>query len=908
MKYQNTILAIALILFSTPAWSDIFQGDPLLMTADSSGGGVAVVCDQQPSGRSAEMLDIFEGRTIYGLQISPLGKDLEGNLSGVKGKLDIAFSELGLTTTPSLNLDKAQLDLEFLPKNADALPLKNSYQMILPQNCQLQQAAVYENDSKLVVSASLWELMDELNRAALITHQAIYLHERQLGDKNAQRTRKIVAHLFSNKRIESIKTGIPADANECVAYNKYDKKDVAFKFYKFVNPQNELQDVLQFTEFRNLIPYTVTRAYTPKWSWPKSDGDLVLEVISELESFDQLYLRRSWSPSGDLLGYYLDEVSADYEIQCAKSTETDLAFLKIAGIPPFESIAVGGTRTMSYQIINSGKGTALHLSGLGLKEPFSFVGGAYPGTGGTCTGKLVPGAMCTVFVQFSPKSAGNYKDAFFVKYNDGTTPQEFGIEVDGLGVSPAVLQISNGPLYNFGTAPAGSSREQMFRVNNSGGAIATDIKEIPLAAPFKYKGGSYPGTNGTCGKFIEAGTSCNLYVVFEPDGIGSYSGTLELSYVSGSVTSTTARALQGAAVAPGLLTILQSEPYDFGTLATGSVINQTFTLKNTGGFAISTISGAGLAAPFSFAGGYFPGTGGSCFSFLAVGASCTVVLRFAPVALGVSNDSLDIQYFDGAKTQTTARAVIGVGASPALVVVSDGPTYNFGFVYPGNSISKTFTLTNTGTIAATKIASADLSFPFSYSGSTYPGTNGTCGQTLAAGASCTVVLEFNPDQIGAYEAQMSFQYDNGVKNAESVRPLNGKSGQPAELVMTAGTAIYDFGITPVGTEKFVEIYVVNTGGSAASKLGLTGSFTQPFFFVGGAFPGTGGTCGAVLEASDSCVLLVRFAPTATGEYAESLALAYNNGDTQQVVVQYFQGKATAPIVSPDPVSQKVSQQ
>ena len=85
----------------------------------------------------------------------------------------------------------------------------------------------------------------------------------------------------------------------------------------------------------------------------------------------------------------------------------------------------------------------------------------------------------------------------------------------------------------------------------------------------------------------------------------------------------------------------------------------------------------GLAAPFAFAGGTYPGTAGTCAGTLAGGASCTLVVDYAPVALGALTDTIDLNYNDGLVLQSATRDVTGTGANPALVGISDGPTYEF---------------------------------------------------------------------------------------------------------------------------------------------------------------------------------------------------------------------------------------
>src|SRR3569623_1823332 len=124
-------------------------------------------------------------------------------------------------------------------------------------------------------------------------------------------------------------------------------------------------------------------------------------------------------------------------------------------------------------------------------------------------------------------------------------------------------------------------------------------------------------------------------------------------------------------------------------MALGSSTDATLTITNTGSYQATAMSGGGLAAPFDFKGGTYPGTGGTCAASLAGLTSCTVVVTYSPTALGIQNSSIDLAYNDGAAAQTTSRPVTGTGLSPAVITLSDGPIYDFGTLPLGSVTDKT---------------------------------------------------------------------------------------------------------------------------------------------------------------------------------------------------------------------------
>src|SRR5687767_4887487 len=83
------------------------------------------------------------------------------------------------------------------------------------------------------------------------------------------------------------------------------------------------------------------------------------------------------------------------------------------------------------------------------------------------------------------------------------------------------------------------------------------------------------------------------------------------------------------AFAEALLTISDPLTYDFGTVVVGNTASKTFTVTNSGGSNATSVAGAALAAPFSYTGGTYPGTGGTCGNSIPRnGGTCTVSVTY----------------------------------------------------------------------------------------------------------------------------------------------------------------------------------------------------------------------------------------------------------------------------------------
>lgn len=856
--------------------------------ADSSGGGVAVVCrNSDDTIKSVELLDLYEGRIVYNLKIVKQGNDFQENLDAITLKLDTVFGDLKLKKAPSKNIGKAIKDMNLLQGDVSLAPVNDANVIVIPNNCDLEQIAHYKNNSILLINSNLWNMMDDLNKAALIAHEAVYLYQRELGDKTSQYSRKVVAHLFSDYPFESLVSGVPAKANDCLAHDASNVGNVAFKFFKFINPQNPQEEILQFTKFRGKFPYSITRVVTPLWPWPKEEGDLYLDVFSPIELYDQLYIRKSTAGNSQ---YYFDELLGDYQIKCSQSLDTQVkpAILTIDGAPTynFGTIAVGSKNTHTFTVTNTGATIATSVSGSGLASPFSFSGGSYPGTGGTCSASLDAGSSCTLVVTYSPATSSNDNDALDIAYFDGLTTQTTSKFVTGAATFPATLTISGGPIYNFGTVATGGSALKTFTVTNTGGLQATALSENGLAAPFGFSGGVYPGTGGTCGASLNAGATCSLVIQFAPTGTGLMSDTMSLAYFDGSASVTTTRSVQGTGAAPALLTISETDPYDFGGTTVGTYVSKTFVVSNTGAISATGLAGSGLASPFEFSGGIFPGKGGTCSKTLASAATCTIVVGFAPMVSVASSDTIDLNYYNGAAKQTSYRQVTGAGYAPALITISNGPTYDFGLVGLGDSQQISFVITNSGGTTATSISdSLSLDAPFSNLSEV-----GTCGKSLASGASCTIVVDFSPITAGVFNDSINVRYNNGASTTDSTRSITGTGGIPAALKFDAPN-ILNIGTVTVGKAHKFYVNVENTGSVTAKTIVSAGSLSAPFSYADGKFPGSGGTCSATLAAGASCSVAVVFAPQSAGDYSETLAISYYDGASKQVVLQYVEANA-----------------
>ena len=235
--------------------------------AQERGGGNAVVCKNQNGAiKSVEFLDLYEARTVLKLQIPP------SNLSVLKQATDAA-TKIGAGNAISSNsliqkINDINSILNILPKGAGLIPIPDSDGIVLPKECGIVQIARYESNETINIDGDLWEKLDSQNRAALLTHEALYWWMRLYGETTSKLTRNAIGVAFAGTLLLNV-YDIPEDATNllrCFTGNS----DASLPTYSFIAYQNASNSLLtfQFLTFDGhlmLSKATITASFS---SWP----------------------------------------------------------------------------------------------------------------------------------------------------------------------------------------------------------------------------------------------------------------------------------------------------------------------------------------------------------------------------------------------------------------------------------------------------------------------------------------------------------------------------------------------------------------------------------------------------------------------------------------------------------------
>ncbi len=151
----------------------------------------------------------------------------------------------------------------------------------------------------------------------------------------------------------------------------------------------------------------------------------------------------------------------------------------------------------------------------------------------------------------------------------------------------------------------------------------------------------------------------------------------------------------------------------------------------------------------------------NCPASLAQGASCTINVTFAPTSGGTRSATINVGDSGAPRLQGVTLKGTGTfaGLSPTSV--------NFGNQAVGTSSNpQTVTLTN---LASTTLQSIKITIT-GVNKSDFSRT-GTCGNTLAAGANCSINVVFTPQATGSRHGTLNVTL-TGTSNPAPV-PLTG---------------------------------------------------------------------------------------------------------------------------------------
>ncbi len=485
---------------------------------------------------------------------------------------------------------------------------------------------------------------------------------------------------------------------------------------------------------------------------------------------------------------------------------------------------------------------------------------------------LAPGGSVSVSVLFGPTAAISYSTNLVISHDGVGSPTQVPLSgtgvVPGISFSPSSVQFGNQQLNT--TSPPSN-----ITVTNTGTATLV-ISKIEVsgtnAADFSVGAATLPIS-------VAPGASTVVQAAFTPHVLGPRSASL--TFTTNVLGSPQSVPLSGSGGSPSGIT-LNPASLSFGNQG----VNTTSALKS---IAISNSGSSSLV----ISGLTIVGTNSADFTFvaptlpitMAPGATVTLSVSFAPLALGPRSAALQITDSAAGSPHFVPLTGTGVGAATATVTPT---SINFGTQAVNTTSAATnITLTNTGTvdlmIGAVTIAGTNAS-DFAMTGGAFP-------TTLSPGNSVVRGVTFRPTAAGTRSGTLSIS--TSASGSPHTISLTGVGASPGISVVPSAV---NFGNQVVGqTSAPTVIEITNTGSGdlVISSVTMGGANSSEFRTDPVTLPLT-------ISPGAKSRLNVTFTPAAVGSRWASLTLQHNASGGVQVIP--LVGSGTAPAISISPTS------
>ena len=329
---------------------------------------------------------------------------------------------------------------------------------------------------------------------------------------------------------------------------------------------------------------------------------------------------------------------------------------------------------------------------------------------------------------------------------------------------------------------------------------------------------------------------------------------------------------------------------DFGQINIGDQKTVPVSARNLTSSPI-TFAGGGLGGNVGFS-----ANGGTCGGSLAAGASCNFNYSFRPKS-NTGSEVTDQTAMTLSVNGEFVSVPIRVRGRGVGTLVDLWPrSIDFGNTFIGQTMTVPVVVTNRRTSAVS----------FSGGGfnvaNGFTGQGGTCGGSLAAGASCNFNYSFTPSALGDVNNQTAVAATLSGQSITESYPIS-VQGSPVNTtgVVSARPVAIDFGRVKLGMSALVPFLFTNTSGVQINYAG--GGFSQGAS-DGGAFGGNiGGGAGCTSSTADvgsTCAINYRLRPHELRSFSASTSIGFFRPGANQSVPITFTGTGVGTLAQVSP--------
>ncbi len=540
-------------------------------------------------------------------------------------------------------------------------------------------------------------------------------------------------------------------------------------------------------------------------------------------------------------------------------------------------LAPGHETSRTFWVLNEGNLAARSLAGKRSGDgEINFLGGRFPGTGGTCGDTLKAGERCALVAGLKPTTYRNHLNSLFVEYFNGQGVDRAGADFKAISadIAPELVFFGSSQI-SYPATLASLESEKSFRIVNSGYARARDIR-VELPPDF------HVGTKTCDLAELPVAQECEITLLFRPTQAGAQSHDFHVTYSDGASRRSITGTLSGIGRSPGrfdFLSYATSAPLtvaDFGIVGVNTIPSLRVVLRNSGDVGIKDFAFGSAPSPFRIA-------SHNCGTEIDAGATCLLTLEAQAVTAGAITASLRLDFHDGTRA-THANLALAATAREIGVLSWDGIATNYTFTRTlvGAVRGHTLSLRNGGLADATNISWSFAPNSLRIKGGTWPGTGGNCPAapfTLAAQSSCTVEVEFAPTARGATAATLTMNYYDGEKANSRRLDLMGTGQDDAHLIFSEGNLVErpnptNFGAISRYPENMVlPIMIQNSGEVTATAVDLSLADGAKVAFLRSHELWT---CGASVGGGSTggCLAWISIDRSADGDFTEEVIVRY----------------------------------
>jgi len=426
-----------------------------------------------------------------------------------------------------------------------------------------------------------------------------------------------------------------------------------------------------------------------------------------------------------------------------------------------------------------------------------------------CTGNLLPGSSCYIYIYMKPTAAGPRSAT--VTFNDDASGSPHVITVNATAISDTVSMSQTN--LDFGSFPIASQTPNVYVYYVNQGSAATTISSTTL-------GGTNPGdfvlNAYSCGANSTVGASsyCYLYLAFKPTAAGTRSATITIADSTGTdqVVNLTGTGINPFPVVTFLPSTLVFPAQSFGTTSSAQIVS----VKNTGTANLNVTSATLQQSSTDFA---FYANGCNA-AVVAPNGSCNLYVTFSPTAGGARTASISVA--DDASNSPQTFSLTGYGQSVADMAVTGSVSPQS--LAPGGTATYSIVVTDLGSSAATGV-NLTLTAPANGTVQSVTSTQSTCSGTstftcaignMAVNTPVTVTMVVLNTSNGAMTTNVSVSANEADSNPGNNSISLTADTSIADLQLSAGSTM-----TLLNGQPAVVMTLINNGPGNATGVMAT---------------------------------------------------------------------------------------